>query len=124
MFLRFCSPRSANSMPTLPLTWSYAEDEMQNTAWFCDAFEPRRNVYAVPKNVMRFDNHVAYIDAHPKGNVIVFRLIDRKFRESGSGTASRPEPPLPRWQTPPKTHRLCFSRRGHRARRSRGRRPP
>jgi hypothetical protein len=50
-----------------------------DTTGLCDAFKPRRYVYAVPKNVMRLDNYVADINAHPKGNAIVFRLIDCKF---------------------------------------------
>ena len=45
----------------------------------CDAFKPRRNIDAVPKNVMRLDNYVADIDAHTESNTPVFRVTDCKF---------------------------------------------
>ena len=45
-----------------------------DTAGFCDAFKPCRNIYAVTKNVMRLDNHVADIDADTESNSPVFRI--------------------------------------------------
>ena len=43
-----------------------------DAAGFCDALKPRRNIYAVPKDVMRLDNHVADVDSHTESNAIVF----------------------------------------------------
>ena len=48
---------------------------------FCDALKPRRDVDAVPKNIVRLDNYVADIDADTEGNTLVFRITDCKFIE-------------------------------------------
>ena len=54
-----------------------------DAAGFCDALKPRRDVDAVPKDVMGLDNYVADIDAHTESNAPVFRLTDCKFLDAG-----------------------------------------
>jgi hypothetical protein len=48
-----------------------------DAARFCDALKPRRNVYAVAKDVMRLDNDVADIDADTESKAFVFRVANR-----------------------------------------------
>src|SRR5215831_13002069 len=48
-----------------------------------NALKSRRNIHVIPKYVMRLDNYVADIDAHPQGNAIIFHLIDCKFLNAG-----------------------------------------
>jgi hypothetical protein len=50
-----------------------------DAAGFCDAFKPRRNIYAVAKDVMRLDDYITDIDAHPERNAAVFQVADWKF---------------------------------------------
>src|ERR1700721_3416622 len=50
-----------------------------DAAWFCDALKPRRNVNAVSKNIMGFDDYVADVDAHTKSNAPVFRIVEWEF---------------------------------------------
>src|SRR5450432_3849516 len=50
-----------------------------DAARFRDALKPRRYIHAVPKNVMRFNNYVANIDAHTEKDALVFRVADCKF---------------------------------------------
>jgi hypothetical protein len=49
----------------------------------CDALKPRRNIHAVPKNVVRLDNYVADIDAHTEGNLPVCDIVKCKFLDTG-----------------------------------------
>jgi hypothetical protein len=42
---------------------------------FCNAFGPRRYIYAVAKDVMRLNNYVADIDAHTESNPPVFVAV-------------------------------------------------
>lgn len=46
---------------------------------FCDALKPRRDIYAVAKNVMRLNNHVADVDADTERKSSVFRIGCCKF---------------------------------------------
>ena len=54
-----------------------------DAAGLCDALKPRRNIYAVAKDVMRLDNYVADIDADTESNTPVFRIGDCKFFDAG-----------------------------------------
>ena len=54
-----------------------------NAAGLCNAFKPCRNIYAVAKNVMRLDNHVADIDADAESNPSIFRIGGREFFDAG-----------------------------------------
>src|SRR6516164_7679574 len=54
-----------------------------DAAGFCDALKPRRNIHAVPKNVVRLDNYVADIDAHTEGNLPVCDIVKCKFLDTG-----------------------------------------
>jgi hypothetical protein len=49
----------------------------------CDALKPSRNIYAVAKNVVRFDDHVADVDADTKGNPSTFLIGGREFFDEG-----------------------------------------
>ncbi len=42
-----------------------------DTSWLCNVLQPRRNVYAVPVDVVLFNNHVALVDAHSEFNTLV-----------------------------------------------------
>ena len=50
-----------------------------DAARFCDALKPRRNVHAIPKDVIRLDNYVADVDADSKGKAAVFCVIRRQI---------------------------------------------
>src|SRR5690242_12939833 len=54
-----------------------------DAAWLCNALKSRRNVYAVAKYVMRFDNHVTDIDADAERNPPVFRIGGCQFFNTG-----------------------------------------
>jgi hypothetical protein len=54
-----------------------------DAAWLGDALKPCRNIYAVAKNVMWLDNHVADVDADPESYTLIFRLRGCKCRHSG-----------------------------------------
>src|ERR1700736_2471760 len=60
------------------------EDCLRNadTAGFGNALKPCRDVDAVPKDVMRLDDHVADVDAHTERNAPVFRIIHCKFMDT------------------------------------------
>src|SRR6266702_1485448 len=58
--------------PDLALDLIVGRRRDADAARFCDALKPRRNIYAIPKNVMRLNNHVADIDAHTESNAPVF----------------------------------------------------
>ena len=47
-----------------------------DAAGFCHAFQPRRDVDAVSKNVMGLDDDVADIDAHAKSDAVIFKVAD------------------------------------------------
>src|ERR1700693_489423 len=53
-----------------------------DTAGFGNALKPCRDVDAVPKDVMRLDDHVADVDAHTERNAPVFRIIHCKFMDT------------------------------------------
>ena len=46
-----------------------------DTPGFCDALKPCRDVYAIAKDIMRLNNHVADIDANTEGDAPIFRAI-------------------------------------------------
>src|SRR5215469_9389000 len=54
-----------------------------DTARFRDALKPRRYIHAVSKNVTRFHNYVADIDAHTEEDALVFEITDCKFVDAG-----------------------------------------
>jgi hypothetical protein len=54
-----------------------------DAAGLCDALKPRSYIHAVPKNVVRLDNDVAYIDAHTEGNLPVCDIVKCKFLDTG-----------------------------------------
>jgi hypothetical protein len=60
-----------------------------DTARFCDALKPRRNIYAVAKDVMRLDNYVADIDPHTESNAPIFHIVYRKVVDAGLELHSR-----------------------------------
>ena len=47
-----------------------------DAARFCDALKPRRNVNAVSKDIMGFDDYITDIYARAESNTPVFHLID------------------------------------------------
>jgi hypothetical protein len=49
-----------------------------DTAGFCDALKPCRDIHAIPEDVMRLDDYVADIDAHSESNAPIFQITDRK----------------------------------------------
>src|SRR6202007_2101308 len=53
-----------------------------DTAGFGNTLKPCRDVDAVPKDVMRLDDHVADVDAHTERNAPVFRIIHCKFMDT------------------------------------------
>jgi hypothetical protein len=53
------------------------------TAGFCDALKPRRNINAIPEDVMRLDNYVADIDADSDSNAPVFRVTNCELADAG-----------------------------------------
>ena len=61
------------------------EDRLRDTyaAGFGDALKPRRDVNAVSKDVMGFDDDVADIEPHTEENAPVFRIADCKFLDAG-----------------------------------------
>jgi hypothetical protein len=61
-----------------------------DTAGFCNALKPRRDVDTVAKNIMRLDNYVADIDAHAESNALVFQIADRKVVDAGLELHSSP----------------------------------
>ena len=61
-----------------------------NASGICNALEPRRDIYAVPKDVMRLDNYVTDINAHTESNALVFHVIDGKFVDAGLELYSGP----------------------------------
>ncbi len=48
-----------------------------------NVLEPRRDIDAVPKDIMWFDDHVTDIDADPEGNASILRVGGRKFSDAG-----------------------------------------
>ena len=54
-----------------------------DTARFCDALEPSRNIYAIAKNVMWLDNHVADVDTDTELKAPIFHVFDCKFINTG-----------------------------------------
>jgi hypothetical protein len=48
-----------------------------------DALKPRRNIHAVPKDVMGLDDYIADIDAHTESNAPVFQIADCKVVDAG-----------------------------------------
>ncbi|MFK4696992.1 hypothetical protein ABIF42_002586 [Bradyrhizobium diazoefficiens] len=69
--------------PDLALDLIVGRRRDADAAGLCDALKPRRNIDAVPKNVMRFNNYVADIDAHTESNAPVFHITDCKFMNAG-----------------------------------------
>ncbi|UQR67611.1 hypothetical protein LRP30_21195 [Bradyrhizobium sp. C-145] len=61
------------------------EDSLRDTdaAGFGDALEPGRNVDAVSKNVMGFDDDVTDIEPHTEENAPVFRVVAGKCVDAG-----------------------------------------
>src|SRR6185312_2293196 len=49
-----------------------------DTAGLCHAFEPRRNIHAVPEDIMGLDDYVADIDAHTESNAPVLCIAGSK----------------------------------------------
>ena len=54
-----------------------------NASGICNALEPRRDIYAVPEDVMRLDNYVPDIDAYTEGNLPVCDIVKCKFLDTG-----------------------------------------
>src|SRR5437899_2493993 len=50
-----------------------------NAARLCNALKPRRDVDAVPEDIMWFDDHVADVDADAESNSSVFCLTGCEF---------------------------------------------
>ena len=61
------------------------EDRLRDTyaAGFGDALKPRRDVNAVSKDVMGFDDDVADIEPHTEENAAVFGIAAGKFFDAG-----------------------------------------
>jgi len=54
-----------------------------------DALKPCRNIYAIPKDVMRLDDYVAHIDADTESNLSVFCSGGCEFFDTGLELQSR-----------------------------------
>src|SRR5215467_6324442 len=59
MFLNCCSARSSKPQSSLSRTWS-------RTTRLSQSFQVRRDIDAVTKDVVFFNDHVAKVDADPK----------------------------------------------------------
>ena len=79
--------RSGNILKVLPSQFAESQIELilnlvqylagnANAAAICDAFEPRRNVDAVPKNIASIFDDVANVDTNPELNPLILRHFE------------------------------------------------
>lgn len=54
-----------------------------DAAGLCEVLKPCSNIYAVSKDVIRFDNHVADIDAYTEGDPRIVRICGCEFFYAG-----------------------------------------
>src|SRR6266853_2065717 len=74
MFLRFCSPISANSASMLPRTWRKASYGDADAARLGQPFEPCGDVDAIAEEIVAVKDHVAEIDPDPELDAAVGRI--------------------------------------------------
>src|SRR6516164_3330338 len=54
-----------------------------DAAGICERLKSRRDVHTVPKDVMRFDDHVAHIDAHTESDAPILYIVACKLLDAG-----------------------------------------
>src|SRR5215470_11377959 len=83
MFLRVCSPKSANSNCDLAPDVIVSRGRDADASGLGDALKARRDIDAVPEDIMGLYNHVTDIDADTEGNSLVCGIVNCKFPDTG-----------------------------------------
>lgn len=53
-----------------------------DAAGCCDTLKPRRDIDVIAKDIVRFDDYITNVDAHPKSDSPIFRLAGGKFADA------------------------------------------